>query len=84
MMKKSMMALTASAVLLSSCGTYTGQGAFAGATFGSVLGSAIGGISGGWRGHDIGTVVGMAGGTRKSRRSMKPISVSVPSAEMLV
>ena len=56
------MALTASAVLLSSCGTYTGQGAFAGATFGSVLGSAIGGISGGWRGHDIGTVVGMAGG----------------------
>ena len=75
MMKKSMMALTASAVLLSSCGTYTGQGAFAGATFGSVLGSAIGGISGGWRGHDM---------TRKSRRSMKPISVSVPSAEMLV
>ena len=79
-MKKSMMALTASAVLLSSCGTYTGQGAFAGATFGSVLGSAIGGISGGWRGHDIGTLLP----TRKSGRSMKPISVSVPSAEMLV
>lgn len=62
MKKMSLIAFAASAVLLSSCGTYTGQGAFAGATFGSVLGSAIGGISGGWRGHDIGTVVGMAGG----------------------
>ncbi len=51
-----------SALLLSSCGTYTGQGAYTGAAIGSVLGSAIGGISGGWRGHDIGTLVGMAGG----------------------
>lgn len=50
------------ALLLSSCGTYTGQGAYVGGSFGSVLGSAIGGISGGWRGSDIGTVVGMAGG----------------------
>jgi len=48
--------------MLSSCGTYTGQGAVAGGAFGSVLGSAIGGIAGGWRGHDIGTIVGMAGG----------------------
>lgn len=47
---------------MSSCGTYTGEGAATGAAFGSILGSAIGGISGGWRGHDIGTVVGMAGG----------------------
>lgn len=49
-------------MLVSSCGTYTGQGAYTGATFGSILGSAIGGISDGPRGHDIGTVIGMAGG----------------------
>lgn len=50
------------ALLLSSCDTYTGQGAAVGGTFGSILGSAIGGIAGGWRGSDIGTIVGMAGG----------------------
>ena len=50
------------ALLLSSCGTYTGEGAYAGGTLGAILGSAIGGISGGWRGSNIGTVVGMAGG----------------------
>lgn len=61
-MKKGLIALTASVLLLSSCGTYTGQGAATGASFGSILGSAIGGISGGWRGSDIGTIVGMAGG----------------------
>lgn len=55
--------LAAAAMLLaSSCGTYTGQGAYAGATFGTILGSAIGGISDGPRGHDVGTIVGMAGG----------------------
>lgn len=62
MMKKSIITLFVGVLLLSSCGTYTGQGAFAGATIGSVLGSAIGGISGGWRGSDVGTVIGMAGG----------------------
>ena len=41
-MKKYMMFLALSALVLSSCGTYTGQGAYAGATFGSILGSAIG------------------------------------------
>ena len=61
-MKKVILMLTGSVLLMSSCGTYTGQGAYAGATFGSILGSAIGGISGGWRGSDIGTIVGMAGG----------------------
>lgn len=61
-MKKSMIAVTAAVLLASSCGTYTGQGAYVGGSFGSVLGSAIGGIAGGWRGSDIGTVVGMAGG----------------------
>lgn len=49
-------------VALSSCGTYTGAGAYAGAGIGSVLGSAIGGISGGPRGSDVGTIVGMASG----------------------
>lgn len=62
MMRKILIVFPAVMVLLSSCGTYAGQGAAAGAHFGSVLGSAIGGISGGWRGSDIGTVVGMAGG----------------------
>ncbi len=61
-MKKLIFALMSSVLLMSSCGTYTGQGAATGAAFGSILGSAIGGISGGWRGHDIGTIVGMAGG----------------------
>jgi hypothetical protein len=61
-MKKTIIAFSMSALLLTSCGTYTGQGAFVGAQFGTILGSAVGGISGGWRGSDIGTVVGMAGG----------------------
>lgn len=60
-MKHIIIALTAT-MLLASCGTYTGQGAFTGAQFGSILGSAIGGISNGPRGSDIGTIVGMAGG----------------------
>ena len=49
-------------LLMSSCGTYEGQGAVTGGSFGAVLGSAIGGITGGWRGRDIGTVIGMASG----------------------
>ena len=61
-MKKTCVWIVCSVLLVSSCGTYTGQGAATGASFGSVLGSAIGGISGGWRGSDIGTLVGMAGG----------------------
>jgi uncharacterized protein YcfJ len=61
-MKKSLLIGLVSGLLMSSCGTYTGEGAATGAAFGSILGSAIGGISGGWRGHDIGTIVGMAGG----------------------
>ena len=61
-MKKTIIAFSMLALLLTSCGTYTGQGAYVGAQFGTILGSAVGGISGGWRGSDIGTVVGMAGG----------------------
>lgn len=62
MMKRIVMLSLVAAVLVSSCGTYTGQGAYVGASFGSVIGSAVGGISGGWRRSDVGTLVGMAGG----------------------
>lgn len=61
-MKKVITLAIGTAVLLSSCGTTTGSGAYVGATFGSILGSAIGGISGGPRGSDLGTIIGMAGG----------------------
>ena len=61
-MKKVMLLIVGAALLLSSCGTYTGSGAYVGSSVGAVLGSAIGGISGGGRGADLGTIVGMAGG----------------------
>jgi len=49
-------------LLLSSCGTYTGSGAYAGGSFGSIIGSAIGGLAGGRHGSNVGTLIGMAGG----------------------
>lgn len=61
-MKKSFVLLVSSVLLLSSCGTYAGSGAYVGGSFGSILGSAIGGLAGGPRGSDIGTIIGMAGG----------------------
>jgi len=61
-MKNVMIYAASAALLLSSCGTYTGAGAYTGSTLGSILGSAIGGISDGPRGSDIGTIIGMAGG----------------------
>ena len=61
-MKKTIIAFSMSALLLTSCGTYTGQGAYVGAQFGTILGSAVGGISGGWRSRDAGAIIGMAGG----------------------
>ena len=61
-MKKMMALAVGATLLLSSCSSYTGAGAYTGGQFGSILGSAIGGISGGPRGSDIGTIVGMAGG----------------------
>lgn len=61
-MKKISILALGMAITLSSCGTYTGSGAYTGASLGSILGSAIGGISGGPRGSDFGTIVGMAGG----------------------
>ncbi len=61
-MKKTLVFSVSVLLLLSSCGTYTGTGAYAGGTFGSIIGSAIGGIAGGPRGSDIGTLIGVAGG----------------------
>lgn len=61
-MKKTLVVSLGAMMLLSSCGTYTGAGAYAGGSFGSIIGSAIGGIAGGWRGSDIGSLIGMAGG----------------------
>ncbi|MBO1363855.1 hypothetical protein JHU38_08755 [Prevotella sp. A2931] len=61
-MNKGIIAVMSAALLVSGCGTYTGQGAYAGSTLGSILGSAIGGLSDGPRGSDVGTIVGMVGG----------------------
>lgn len=61
-MRKTVILLVGAVLLLSSCGTYTGSGAYVGGSFGSILGSAIGGIAGGPRGSDVGTIIGMAGG----------------------
>ena len=61
-MKKTLVVSLGALLLLSSCGTYTGQGAYVGGSFGSIIGSAIGGIAGGWRGSDVGSLIGMAGG----------------------
>lgn len=61
-MKKMMFYAAVAALLVSSCGTYQGSGAYVGAQFGSILGSAIGGISNGHRGSNVGTIVGMVGG----------------------
>lgn len=61
-MRKDMILLVSGAVLVSSCMTAAGAGAYAGSSLGSVVGSAIGGIAGGPRGSDFGTLIGMAGG----------------------
>ena len=61
-MKKTLLVSVSALLLLSSCGTYTGMGAYTGGTFGSIIGSAIGGISGGRHGSNVGTLIGMAGG----------------------
>ena len=61
-MKKSFIIGLSALLLLGSCDTYTGAGAYLGSTLGSIFGSAIGGITGGPHGSDVGTVVGMIGG----------------------
>ena len=61
-MKKVILLMLCSSLVMGSCDTYTGSGAYAGGSIGSILGSAIGGLSGGARGSDMGTIIGMAGG----------------------
>ncbi len=61
-MKKTLFFILGISIILNSCGTYTGTGAYAGSMVGSILGSAIGGINDGPRGSDVGTLIGMAGG----------------------
>jgi hypothetical protein len=61
-MRKILTLALCSSLLLSSCDTYTGSGAYAGGSLGAILGSAIGGIAGGPRGSDVGTLVGIIGG----------------------
>lgn len=61
-MKKVILLMLCSSLVMSSCDTYTGSGAYAGGSIGSILGFAIGGLSGGPRGSDMGTIIGMAGG----------------------
>lgn len=61
-MKKSFVIGMSALLLLGSCDTYTGSGAYMGTTLGSIFGSAVGGIAGGPHGSDVGTVVGMIGG----------------------
>lgn len=61
-MKKVLVLMLCGVLVLSSCGTATGTGAYVGGSFGHVIGSAIGGISGGWRGEHWGSLVGTVGG----------------------
>ena len=61
-MKKVILLMLCSSLVMGSCDTYTGSGAYAGGSISSILGSAIGGLSGGPRGSDMGTIIGMAGG----------------------
>lgn len=61
-MKKVILLMLCSSLVMSCCDTYTGSGAYVGGSIGSILGSAIGGLSGGPRGSDMGTIIGMAGG----------------------
>mgnify|MGYP002521611369 FL=1 len=62
MMGKSFIIGMSALLLLGSCDTYTGTGAYMGSTLGSIFGSAIGGIAGGPHGSDVGTIMGMVGG----------------------
>lgn len=61
-MKKLTLLLLGTLLVMTSCNTYTGAGAYGGAAIGGVIGSAIGGLSGGPRGSDVGTLIGLAGG----------------------
>ena len=61
-MRKTVLILMVSLLMMTSCGTYTAEGAATGGYFGAMIGSMIGGVTDGWRGHDVGGLIGMAGG----------------------
>lgn len=61
-MRRNIIILVATIMLLTSCGTYMGSNMSSGAYFGSILGNAVGGLAGGHRGSHIGTMVGMTSG----------------------
>ncbi|MEN2577356.1 hypothetical protein AAER51_18010, partial [Acinetobacter baumannii] len=46
-MKKVILLMLCPSLVMGSCDTYTGSGAYAGGSIGSILGSAIGGLSSG-------------------------------------
>ena len=75
-MKKSFVIGMSALLLLGSCDTYTGAGAYMGTTLGSIFGSAIGGIAGGPHGSDVGTVVGMIRGPCRPTVSSRPRALS--------
>ena len=63
MKKTAFVALTATAMMMTSCQSMNQfYGAATGASIGGMFGSAIGGVADGPRGHDLGRVVGMAVG----------------------
>lgn len=61
-MKKPLTLCLGCVVVLASCSSTAGTGAYVGGQFGHVIGSAIGGITGGYRGHDVGSLIGTVGG----------------------
>lgn len=61
-MRKGLLFVLGTAIMVSSCSSNTAVGAYTGSQFGHVIGSAIGGISGGWRGHHTGALIGTIGG----------------------
>lgn len=61
-MKKSLIIGLCGVLVLSSCYSTAGTGAYVGGQFGHVIGSAVGGISGGRHGHDVGSLIGTVGG----------------------
>jgi hypothetical protein len=61
-MKKPLTLCLGCVVVLASCSSTAGTGAYVGGQFGHVIGSAIGGITGGFHGHEVGSLIGTVGG----------------------
>lgn len=61
-MKRAIVMMLGTALLVSSCSSYTATGASVGGEFGHLVGATIGGINGGWRGERMGSLIGTMGG----------------------